>query len=405
MTDHGTLGWHRPELAYCSNVHAGETLAEVIANVQQHVSRVRELRTLPDMASGLWLAAEAASTLVSDRHSQESFTQALRASGIDLVTLNGFPYGGFHAESVKQNVYQPNWADSCRYDHTLTLAGILAANLPDGVPEGTISTLPLGYRHEWSEQLQARSLDYLCRIAVQLQQLREQTGRSIRVCLEMEPDCVLESTGEAIALFAEALPAAASRHRVSELAIRQHLGICFDVCHQAVMFEDVRQSLNRLRQNDIAIGKIQISSALAAADPNNEETRRALLEFDEPRYLHQVRAHAADGLLSTVDLPQALASAHMRHQPWRIHFHVPIQTASVAQGTLGTTRSDILAVLDFLRANPDLHPHLEVETYTWEVLPDGLKPTDPEQLARGLARELDWLESEMGNRGLLRELP
>jgi hypothetical protein len=168
------------------------------------------------------------------------------------------------------------------------------------------------------------------------------------------------------------------------------------------MFEDIRASLQTLHEAGIAIGKIQVSSALEAASPASDEVRELLNAFAEPRYLHQVRCRdALDQVQGVMDLPDALADTAFPRVPWRIHFHVPIQTTSLFTGALDTTRQAIGELLDFLRDRPGLHPHLEVETYTWQVLPEALRPQDDAQLIHGLAQELHWLQGELQARGLL----
>jgi len=392
----------RGELTYCANVHPGETLAAVLGHLRERIGAVRERRGLAWMASGLWLAAPVARELARNAGARAALAEALAAAGVRLHTLNGFPYGGFHEARVKEAVYRPHWADPRRLAYTLDLARVLTALLPKDATEGTISTLPLGFAREWSEDLHQQALDALCRLTEELAALAEASGRRVRVCLEMEPGCVLERTGETERLFADELPAAGRRRGTPTGALAAHLGVCYDVCHQAVMFEPARESLGRLHAAGVAIGKVQLSSALAVPDPGAPAARAALSEFDEPRYLHQVRARtAAGGVAGVDDLPQALATPGLARDPWRVHFHLPVQAETVAGGALATTRAAIGEALDFLAAHPDVQPHLEVETYTWQVLPVGLRPADDAALVERIAAELAWVEGEMQGRGLL----
>lgn len=397
------MGWHRGHLAYCSNVHPGETLDAIDGNLEQWFSRVRDARKLRQMHAGLWLSREASLALVSSEEQLQRFAEQLRAHGLLLSTLNGFPFGGFHAQRVKETVYEPNWARRERLDYTLDLATVLSRCLPDDCREGTISTVPLGFAPGWTGEQHQQALHNLCELAGGLVSLKERTGRHIRVCLEMEPGCVLESTDEAVAFFRDDLRGFAADRQIDDEALRQHLGICYDVCHQAVMYETPAQSLEKLTAAGIVVGKIQLSCALDVLDPTDSTTQKSLAEFAEPRYLHQVRAVDSHGdLLSCMDLEEAFASAPMKTaDAWRIHFHVPIQADSLAHGNLGTTQGELLKVLDYLANNPALRPHLEVETYTWQVLPPRLRPTDDRQLIDGLANELAWLDKALEERGLL----
>lgn len=404
MTTAATAGWYPEELVYCSNVHPGDNLQTIICNLHDFIAAVGKHRRVAWAGTGLWFYRGVAEQLSREAPALARFQAALREAGVRLFTLNGFPCGDFHAGSVKERVYRPDWSEPARRVYTLQLAEILAACMPVEMAEGTISTLPLGYKLDWSAAKQDTALRHLCELAVALAALKQRSGRSIRLCLEMEPGCVLESTPEAVELFSVALPAAAARHGVAMDCIRTHLGICYDVCHQAVMFEDIRQSLAALRDAGIVIGKIQISNALEAAQPDAREVRKLLGDFAEPKYLHQVRCRDDMGRLHGVmDLPDALQSGQFpKHHPWRIHFHVPVQSRQLYTGALGTTQTAIAEALDFLRDNAaDMHPHLEVETYTWRVLPESLRPDDDAQLVESLKLELQWLQNELNIRGLL----
>lgn len=393
--------WRPGDLMYCSNVHPAESAGAVEAAVGRHVAGVRKARGLETMAAGLWLSRSAAAELKAPPR-LAAFAKCLQAHGIELATLNGFPYGGFHETRVKERVYQPDWADPARLDYTLDLAEILAACLPAGCAEGTISSLPLGARAGWTADKQRAAALNLAELARDLDGIRRRTGRPVRLCLEMEPDCALETSAEAVAFFQNDLARAAEELGVPPELPARHLGVCFDICHQAVMFEDIAESLVGFHRAGVAVGKIQVSSALEIQQPGEEDALRALRRFDEPRYLHQVRTLAGGVLQGAPDLPPALdGGALAKAAPWRVHFHVPIQAAGLSHPALGTTRPAILQALDFLKANPACRPHLEVETYTWQVLPEALRPQDEEALTLGITEELNWLEAQLNQRGLL----
>lgn len=403
MIQPSQTAWGRSSLVYCSNVHPAESLSDVRALISGPLSGIRNKRSLPFMGSGLWLNAAVARTLTHVDGELVRFNALLEENAIRLITLNGFPYGDFHGDSVKERVYTPDWSLAERLDYTLQLATILARFLPLNEAEGTISTLPIGLNCD--PQTYASALRMLCEAVLELHLLEKQFGRRIRLCLEMEPGCMVESTGQLIRLFTQELPATAHETGLDAELLHQHLGICFDVCHQAVMFEDPYQSLQKIHAAGIVVGKIQVSSALELQRPQDDEARLALAEYVEPRYLHQVRARCANGKIRGVmDLPQALQTGDMpRDVPWRVHFHVPIQTDAVADGRLVTTQSAIERTLDFLVDQPTVTPHLEVETYTWQVLPDALRPQTEEDLENGIVAELAWLESQMRQRHLLVE--
>jgi len=405
MTNARVQRWRREQLAYCSNVHPGESLDDVNRVVSDHIAAVRKARGLERMAAGLWLSAACAEQLAGDATELAAFRQRLDEAGIDVCTLNGFPYGNFHSEVVKMDVYRPDWSETNRFAYTLKLAELLAQLLPDEHSVGTISTLPLCHADDWNDERRGLALASLCWLVHALQGIEEKTGRRIVVCLEMEPGCVLETTTQIVSLFLEQLPAAAEETSISPESIRRYIGVCFDVCHQAVMFEDPAASLLQIHNAGIFVGKIQVSSALEVVRPNTPDTLIALLEFDEPRYLHQVCVRDVDNKLYRA--PDLADGVHDDSIPWeaiwRVHFHVPVQATQLSSVQMRTTRRLLESVFDVLVTQEDLRPQLEVETYTWQQLPDRLRAVDDDSLHRGLAGELAWLEGELETRGLLRD--
>jgi len=359
-------------VAYCANVHPGETLADVLAAIARFAGPVRRALGVSELGLGLWLSRKALSEVRAE--GVERLRDALAQNRLFTFTLNGFPYGNFQAEVVKRAVYHPDLGTVERRQYLLELAATLAELLPDDVDTGTISTLPLGHREEAAQDLRERAVRELVKITGDLARLRDRTRKQIRICLEPEPGCLLETTSDAIEFFS-ALPAGIAR---------DHLGLCFDTCHQAVAHEDPDTALGALSSAGISIGKVQLSSALVA-DPD------ALGTFDEPRFLHQVRTLRDDGTLAGADdLP---LTAHLpRERPWRVHFHVPIHREVV--GSVSTTRAFLSRALDIVAGWQPI-PHLEVETYTWSVLPEGERPNDDASLVAGLAAELGWVRSRI----------
>lgn len=395
--------WSGQELSYCSNVHPGDSIDDVRENLQRFVSPVRSSRGLERLQVGLWLSEQAARELVASPSSIEEFSNLLEVQAIELTSLNGFPFGNFHQAIVKEKVYLPHWGDKARLDYTLLLAELLAQLLPEDRSEGTISTLPLGFASDWSAETQQQAEQHFAELLIALTKLEQSSGKRIRVCLEMEPGCVLETTPQLICFFTQTLPQALPRYGVSSDAIEQYLGACYDICHQAVMFEDIEQSLSAIHRAGIIIGKIQVSNAMRV--PNATDAQQLLAEYAEPRYLHQLNTRNREGEQQfCVDLNQALADdTYNRNAEWRIHFHVPIQAEQLSSPLLSTTRSAIEDTCKFLAAHPALKPHLEVETYTWGVMPEALHPANDTQLINCIAEELNWLHSTLANFNLMSE--
>jgi sugar phosphate isomerase/epimerase len=384
-------------LGYCANVHPGEALSDVLHAVRELASGVRSQLAVAQLSLGLWLSQRSAAELAANGCSE--LQRALSEAGIFVVTLNGFPYGNFHAEVVKRQVYHPDLCSRERRTYLSQLAHILAELLPPDAAEGSISTLPIGHRAEALDVAgpatrafaSAAAADQLCGLASELAELRSRTGKSIRICLEPEPGCWLETTADAVEFFTRALPEAAQRAGLPESTLSRHLGLCYDTCHQAIAFEDAAQSIRDLTQAGITIGKAQLSSAIEVPDPSDPESLAQLARFQEPRFLHQVRARKPDGTLWAAD-DLASVAALPTTDPLRVHFHVPIHRESV--GNIATTRPFLLAALEQLTALDTL-PHLEVETYTWTVLPPAERPKNDAELTRGLANEIAFVRSSL----------
>ncbi|MER6161315.1 metabolite traffic protein EboE [Streptomyces sp. NPDC001868] len=377
-------------LAYCTNVHPAETLDGVLAQLRDHCEPVRRRLGRDRVGIGLWLARDAAAALVTDPSALRGLRTELDRRGLEVVTLNGFPYQGFGAEEVKYRVYQPDWADPERLDHTTSLARVLARLLPDDVTEGTVSTLPLAWRTAYDDTRAARARTALRTLAERLDAVAELTGRSIRVGLEPEPGCTVETTADAIG------PLTDIGH--------DRIGVCVDTCHLATSFEDPHTALDALTRAGVPVVKSQLSAALHAEHPHLPEVREALAAFDEPRFLHQTRTSTAAGLRGTDDLGEALQGDTLPDaSPWRSHFHVPLHAAPAAP--LTSTLPVLKAALTRLvgGAHPLTH-HLEVETYTWQALPAELRPGTRAQLADGIAAELALARDLLTDLGL-KELP
>lgn len=355
-------------LGYCTNVHAAEDLDGVLAQLSRYAEPVRERLGTDRLGVGLWLAADVARALADDA-ALTRLRRELDARGLEVVTLNGFPYRGFHAPVVKRDVYVPDWADEERLDYTLNLARALVRLLPDDAARGSISTLPLGWRTVWTRERDDVARRNLDRLAVELARLE----RPVRVAIEPEPGCIIETT--------ERL------HRTLAGLDTDHIGSCLDLCHLAVAFENPAAAVAAAAP----VVKAQISCALRADDPAAPATRRALADFAEPRFLHQTRA--ADGR-SWDDLDEALAAGGPG--PWRVHFHVPLH--ATPEPPLATTHDTLLDTLHALLGGPAaLVDHVEVETYTWNVLPAALRPG---ALVDGIAAEIAWARDRLLDLGL-----
>lgn len=374
-------------LSYCTNIHPGEDLPSVRRALGAHVARVKALVS-PDapFGLGLRLGNTAAATLHADAGERAALVAELGRLDMYVFTLNGFPYGDFAATSVKAAVYEPSWLDAERIAYTTRLAEVLA-DLP-GPPRRTISTVSGCFRPTADDDAaHARIARNLGEVATELARIADRTGVGVRLCLEPEPWTTLETTDDAIDLF--------ERHLFPLGApARDHLGLCYDCCHQAVHFEDAAESVGRLHAAGVPIGKVQVSSALHLDRPGEPSGRARLQAFDEPRYLHQVVARRRDGgILRGLDLPDVSepTDAWLDADAWRCHFHVPIWWTG--DDRLGTTADEWKAAVRAVVAGGHCD-QLEIETYTWDVIP----PEERARLAGGdlhacIASEFEALKS------------
>ena len=354
-------------ITYCSNIHPGESWAETFAALRANIPQVKAAVS-PDRPFPIGLRLSHRAALELDAAQNQAFVAWLAENDCFVPTLNGFPYGDFHAGRVKEAVYLPDWRSPERAAYTMHLADLLAGWLPAGLT-GSISTVPIGFKGVVTAADLPQVQRQLRAVLAHLERLRDRTGREIVLALEPEPGCLLETTNEVSRFFADfTLPTGQ----------RDLLGLCYDCCHQAVEFEQPAASLTRLQEAGVRIAKVQVSSALLVTDP-------ALLDrYTEPRYLHQVVVRGPHGELTHYpDLAEARARPAASGEEWRCHFHVPIFLESA--GEVGTTRFFLETLLPLLPQ--DLL--LEVETYTWDVLPPELRH---EAVTDSIVREIRWLE-------------
>ncbi len=381
-------------LSYCTNVHPGRTVAEVEEGLDRFTLPIKT-NYGSDLAAGLWLAANVIRELGQSADDTNRFVERVSQRGLSCYTLNAFPYGNFHSARVKENVYLPDWTQPDRLEYTLGCARLLSKFLDAGT-DGSISTVPLGFKpFEQPADFADRCAEQLIDLSHGLNRLWSETGRVIRLAIEPEPFCVIETTAETIQFFRRLRERASALNALD--VVNTHVGVCYDVCHQAVEFEDVAASIRSLAAEEIRINKVHITCAIEVSKPGeHKEALAALSRYVEPRYLHQTFAGSGDGVISKyVDLDQGMTSnpppEFRDAEMWRVHFHVPVDAEQL--GPLGTTRGELkraLAVIPEL----DYAPHLEVETYTWEVLPGGGSPN----IVDGFTRELLATKSLLGLR-------
>jgi sugar phosphate isomerase/epimerase len=395
-------------LTYCTNIHAGETWEEHFAALKQHFPAIK-MQVAGDEAMGIGLRlSHVASLELIKKENLAVFKDWLTSQNAYVFTMNGFPYGSFHHTIVKDHVHSPDWTTNERVEYTKRLFDILKKLLPAGM-DGGISTSPLTYRHWFGhspdalQQANEKATNNILKVVEQLVQIKEATGQVLHLDIEPEPDGLLETGDEFINWFESSLIPIGIEILTKKFGVnsdeasgilKEHVRLCYDVCHFAVGYESHQEAVNQLHKKGIKIGKFQISAALKSKLSANVENRSDLKEafnkYNESTYLHQVVARKMDGsLIRYKDLPDALNDiTNADVTEWRSHFHVPVFLEDF--GALQSTQSDIVEVLKIQKENL-LTPHIEVETYTWEVLPEALKLP----IEECIVRELLWVKKQL----------
>ena len=389
-------------LAYCTNIHPGETWEEVFESLKKYSVAIKnKLVSDQPFGIGLRLSQKSAAQLLQGKK-LPTFKSWLTSNNLYVFTMNGFPYGDFHNVVIKDKVHKPDWTTKERTKYTSDLIKILTYLLPEGI-EGGISTSPLSYKlwfksDEEMDRIKIKSAKSLINLVIQLVEIKIETGKLVHLDLEPEPDGLIENTREVIDFYKYFLLKFGTielqnnlncSSEEAKLHILDHIQICYDVCHFALAYEHPVEVIRQLQKEGIKIGKIQISAALKCVKTNNaslSKQQQSLGQFDEPTYLHQAVIKEKDGnLIHFSDLTAGIKAMNdANFEEIRTHFHVPVFVSNF--DVLDATQEDIIETLNLWKKNK-FSNHLEVETYTWAVLPKHLQ-TD---LSSSIVRELEWV--------------
>jgi hypothetical protein len=394
----GRLG----HLSYSTLVHPGDNWEQMSHSLRTFVPKVKA-RVSPNQPFGLSLrlAAPSAEALVHDSAARDALKHFMAENDLYLYTVNAFPYGAFKDTIVKEQVYEPDWRSEERTQYTINVADILADVAPEGLA-ASIQSAPLGFKPRVTGPDVVDSYtEHVLRVVAHLVGIEQRTGKTVTLALEPEPHCFLETTDETIAYFTNHLYSGRSAERLAKLAnlpisdsigaLRRHLGIVFDIGHQAVGFEDIPVSLQKLVDAGVPILKLQEVAAMYM--PNvTDETIEALQRFAKTVYLSQTVEKKNGKITKFLNLEDAFAARKADPGPreWRTHFHVPVFLDDLG-GAFGTTRFALEQALKMHKEKP-LSGQLEIETYTWDVLPDHLKTGD---IVDYVCREIEWVRGQL----------
>jgi hypothetical protein len=401
------LGDGLGHLTYSTLVHKGDTWEDMWASLTTYLPQVKA-RVSPDRPFGVCLRFSAASaqTLVGSPDERRRLAGFLADNDLYVFTVNAFVYGGFKGKTVKEEVYEPDWQTEERVRFTTDVADILAEVAPAGV-QPSIQTPPMGFKPKVTgPDVVAQYRRNVLRLAAHLVELERRTGKVITLAIEPEPACFVETADEAIEYFAEHLYTGDAAQELARLAglprseahaaLRRHIGLVYDVGHQAVEYEDPRAALAKLIDAGIPVYKLQLAAALRIPEVTQADVDR-LKRFAGTIYLTQT-VQRQDGVITRfLNMEDAFAAWEAEHdgapREWRIHFHVPIFLERL--GELQTTRQSTAEALAMHRETP-LSRHVEIETYTFDVLPEEFKTGD---IVEYVSREIEWARSELTQLG------
>jgi len=389
-------------LSYCTNIHPGSNWESTFSSLKTYVPQIKKAVS-PNASFGLGLRlSNKASEELNDGENFIKFQNWLSQNDVYIFTMNGFPYGNFHDERVKDKVHAPDWTTLERLKYTSRLFKQLAKLLPSGM-SGGISTAPISYKY-WHDSEEKKRLafevasKYLAEVALQLLEIEEATGKYLHLDIEPEPDGLLENSDELVNFFSDYLipigtkifkERSAIAEGKIEKVLKKYITVCYDICHFSLAYEEPEDTFKKFADAGLRIGKIQVSAALKILYNKDfaSEIWDSLARFNEPTYLHQVTEQVNGKVKTYNDLPIVL-EARKEFVELRAHFHVPIFLEQF--GKLYSTQDHILKVMEILKINA-VSDHLEIETYTWDVLPKALK----RDLSESIIREIDWLKERL----------
>ncbi len=397
------LGNGLGHLTYSTLVHPADTWDEIWSSLTTYVPQVKA-RVCPDRPFGvcLRLSNASAATLAGSPDDRAKLRDFLAANDLYLYTVNCFPYGPFKGVRVKEQVYEPDWRSEERTQYTINVADVLA-DVVDEHTAPSMQTAPLGFKPNVTGPDVVESYtEHVLRVAAHLVGLEQRTGRTVTLAIEPEPYCFLETTDETIDYFQEHLYSGAGASKLAKLAglpiseantaLRKHVGIVFDICHQSVEYEDIAESLGKLVDAGIPILKLQEAAALHVPEVNDEAVEVLAERYAETIYLTQTLERRAGGDITTyLNVEDAIAAwkADPGPREWRVHIHVPVFLDDL--GAFHSTRFAIEEALEVHKRTP-LSRQLEIETYTWDMLPDDLKTGD---IVDYVCREIEWVRGQL----------
>jgi sugar phosphate isomerase/epimerase len=311
-------------------VRPARDMREVIEQLDTYASDVRRRLGADTLGVSLWLPPALAATLAVESRARARLRAELDARGVEVVTLTGLRYGDG----------EPDWSSPARLEYTLDLARVLVDLLPDDAVRGSVSTVNLGRREEWTVDRDRSCGRILARLSRGLAEVAWQTGRAVRVGFQPEPGGVLDTAAHTAAALATVDP--------------ERLGVCLDLANLACTWEHPADALDTLADNGISVIRVQVSAALEAADPATAAgTLRGYVDPERGQPVTTAGGAYVD------DLGRALDGGPPG--PWRIRCRVPLHspppsplvaTAGVARAALRHLLGAVSPATEYLDVDP-----------------------------------------------------
>ncbi len=375
-------------LTYCTNIHKEKNWKKIFKNLNTYPNLIRKkIKKNEKFSIGLCLShlntLELKNILIT-------FKQWLKNNHFYIQTINGFCYQTFHKKNIKHSIYYPNWNNIKRYNFTKLLIKTLNYLLTEKY--GTISTIPIFYKKTVKTKkvkyysLQ-KSIINLMKIIVYLHNFKKKTN--LYICLEPEPDCLLENTNDIIFFYTQHLWKHGTEYlhknfkikkKNALLLIKYYIQICYDVCHFALLEESPHKTFITLNKKSIKIGKIQASLCININEPRSFYLKKKFLEnikeiTKKTQFLHQTELKNLITKKKTKikDLEDILKKNEditkknkydTKIQQYKIHYHVPLYKK--------TYQKFKITNLPLLQTIKNIHltttKVVEIETYTWSCI-------------------------------------
>ncbi len=349
-------------LCYCLNIFRPFKSPAELDILFKKIKALKKELSQPDSESfaiGIWVNKNFLAFL-EEQKNLNTLKEKMEQEKIYTYSFNVFPFEQFHDASIKEKVYFPDWMENARVDFTCRAARLLSRLIPDEV-QGSLSTVPGTYTDKISKHNLSVIQKNFLKTGQFLASLFQDTGKKILLAVEPEPDCLWSSARDFTDFY--------STHLAEFPNKAEYIGICYDTAHHELAEDGPGKQFDYCIINNVNIAKIQFSSALGSPENSSKDE---LAKFADEVYLHQTKIFKNNKIIAKfADLPHALAKAD-RNLHWKIHYHIPLYVNKMPHGLIAE-KHELETVLKKCKEKPEICSNLEIETYTYDILPNNVK--------------------------------